>query len=72
MYWFWMVILPAMLIVGAVSGIPLWMVIMHPDTGPDAMAAKPVTYPLPTAVADGTIAAIRHDNVLADLPAAGR
>ena len=55
------------LIAGAVSGIPLWMVIMHPDTGPDAMAAKRVAYPVLTAVADGTIAGIRHDDVLADI-----
>ena len=42
MNWFWLNMPLAALIVAAVAGIPLWMVIKHPDTEPDAAAAKPL------------------------------
>jgi hypothetical protein len=40
MNWIWMNMPLAALIFLAVAGIPLWMVIRHPDTGPDAQAAR--------------------------------
>jgi hypothetical protein len=34
--WFWINMPLAAVIFAAVCGIPLWMVIRHPDTGPQA------------------------------------
>ena len=39
--WFWMNIPLSVLLFGTVTGIPLWLVIMHPDTGPVAPDTKP-------------------------------
>lgn len=41
MTWFWMNIPLSVLLFGTVTGIPLWLVIMHPDTGPVAPDTKP-------------------------------
>jgi len=38
--WLWLNIPLAVLFVLAVSGIPLWMVIRHPDTAPDFSDAR--------------------------------
>ncbi len=65
MNWFWLDMPLAALIFAAVTGIPLWMVIKHPDTGPDAAAAKPSAGPVPAAEACGILAYERDDDVLA-------
>lgn len=36
--WFWLNVPLGVLIFSAVSGIPLWLVLRHPDTGPTATA----------------------------------
>ena len=46
MNWLWLNVPLATVIFGAVTGIPLWMVIKHPDTGPDAAAATPAARPV--------------------------
>ncbi|MGP7998474.1 MAG: hypothetical protein ACLPKI_14290 [Streptosporangiaceae bacterium] len=53
MAWFWLNIPLCTLIFAAVSGIPLWMVIKHPDTGPAAPAAASgsASQPRPVALA---------------------
>jgi hypothetical protein len=66
MNWFWLNMPLAALIVAA---IPLWMVIKHPDTEPDAAAAKPAAGPVPAAEACGILAPERDDDVLADTAA---
>lgn len=38
--WFWLNIPLAALIVVAVAGIPMWMVIKHPDAAPDFSGAR--------------------------------
>jgi hypothetical protein len=40
MNWIWLNMPLGALIFLAMAGIPLWMVIRHPDTGPDARAAR--------------------------------
>jgi hypothetical protein len=35
MYWLWLNILLAAMFFGAWTGVPLWLVVKHPDTGPD-------------------------------------
>lgn len=40
MNWIWLNMPLGALIFLAIAGIPLWMVIRHPDTGPDAQAAR--------------------------------
>ena len=44
--WLWLNVPLATVIFGAVTGIPLWMVIKHPDTGPDAAAMAPAARPM--------------------------
>ena len=39
MYWFWLNIPLAAAFVAAWTGIPLWLVLKHPDAGPQAAAA---------------------------------
>jgi hypothetical protein len=51
MAWFWLNIPLCTLLFAAVSGIPLWMVIKHPDTGPAAPAAASGSAPQPRPVA---------------------
>lgn len=41
MTWFWLNIPLSVLIFGAVTSIPLWVVIKHPDTGPAAPDMQP-------------------------------
>jgi hypothetical protein len=69
MNWFWLNMPLAALIFAAVAGIPLWMVIKHPDTGPDAAATKPAAGPVPATEACGILAPERDDDVLADTAA---
>ena len=69
MNWFWLNMPLAALIVAAVAGIPLVMVIKHPDTEPDAAAAKPAAAPVPAAEACGILAPERDGDVLADTAA---
>jgi hypothetical protein len=69
MNWFWLNMPLAALIFAAVAGIPLWMVIKHPDTGPDAAAAKPAAGTVPAAEGCGILASERDDDVLADTAA---
>ena len=69
MNWFWLNMPLAALIFAAVAGIPLWMVITHPDTGPDAAAAKPAAGTVSAAEACGILAYERDDDVLADTAA---
>jgi hypothetical protein len=38
--WFWLNIPLASLFFGGVAGIPMWMVIKHPDTAPDFSAER--------------------------------
>jgi len=45
MTWFWLNIPLCVLILGAVCGIPMWLVIRHPDTAPQAIADKPARPP---------------------------
>ena len=40
MNWIWLNMPLGALIFLAMAGIPLWMVIRHPDAGPDARAAR--------------------------------
>jgi hypothetical protein len=49
MNWLWLNVPLATVISGAVTGVPLWMVIKHPDIGPDAAAATPAARPALTA-----------------------
>jgi len=63
MNWLWLNVPLATLIFGAVTGIPMWMVIKHPDTGPDAAAAGPVARPVPAAAASGVAAHRGHGSV---------
>jgi len=39
MYWFWLNMPLAAAFVAAWTGIPLWLVLKHPDAGPPAAAA---------------------------------
>jgi hypothetical protein len=39
MTWIWLNIPAAALFVGLWAGVPLWMVLRHPDVGPDGAAA---------------------------------
>jgi hypothetical protein len=41
MYWFWLNIPLAAAFVAVWTGIPLWLVLKHPDAGPHAAAAGP-------------------------------
>jgi hypothetical protein len=36
MHWFWMNIPPIALIFAIWTGVPLWLVLKHPDTGPES------------------------------------
>jgi hypothetical protein len=38
MNWFWMNIPAALVCVGLWSGIPMWLVLKHPDRGPTSLA----------------------------------
>ena len=49
MPWFWMNIPLAALIFAAWTGVPLWLVLKHPDTGPQRRVPK-----TPTAARPGT------------------
>jgi hypothetical protein len=69
MEWVWLNMPLAALIFAAVVGIPWWMVIKRPDTGPDAAAAKPATGTVPPEAACAIPAYERDDDVLADTAA---
>jgi hypothetical protein len=63
MAWLWLNIPLCALIFGAVSGIPVWLVIKHPDTAPLATGgsdtipqARPFTPAAPSAVARPALA----------------
>ena len=45
MNWFWMNIPAALVFFGLWSGIPMWLVLKHPDRGPAPLAVQP---PAPT------------------------
>jgi len=40
MYWFWLNMPLAAAFVAAWTGIPLWLVLKHPDAGPPTAAAR--------------------------------
>ena len=40
MNWFWMNIPAALVFVGLWSGIPMWLVLRHPDRGPAPLPAQ--------------------------------
>jgi hypothetical protein len=63
MAWFWLNIPLCTLIFAAVSGIPLWMVIKHPDTAPQARLVALAATPAAELPAEGGAAA--QDAVLA-------
>ncbi|HEY5358514.1 MAG TPA: hypothetical protein VIJ82_12715 [Streptosporangiaceae bacterium] len=69
MNWVWLSMPLAALTLAAVAGIPSWMVIEHPDTGPDAAAAKRAAGTVPAAGACSILAYERDDDVLADTAA---
>lgn len=57
MNWIWLNIPLGSLIFLTVAGIPLWMVLRHPDTGPDVQAARRTAHrpaPVPVYVAAGS------------------
>jgi hypothetical protein len=63
MAWFWLNIPLCALIFGAVCGIPLWLVIKHPDTAPLPASgsdiipqARPFTLAAPSTVARPALA----------------
>jgi hypothetical protein len=66
---FWLNMPLAPLIVAAVAGVPLWMVIKHPDTGPDAAAARRLARVPAAEGGPGILAYERDDDVLADTAA---
>jgi hypothetical protein len=61
MLWMWLNVPLGLLIVLAVAGIPMWMVINHPDTGPAGQGARRAVYrPKRVAAhAEGTLAYVR-------------
>jgi hypothetical protein len=52
MSWFWMNIPAALVFVGLWSGIPMWLVLRHPDRGPQARAVQASAPIGPVAPAD--------------------
>jgi len=61
MLWMWLNVPLGLLIVLAVAGIPMWMVIKHPDIGPEGQGARRAAY-RPKRVpahAEGTLAYVR-------------
>jgi hypothetical protein len=50
MTWFWLNMPLAAVIFALIVGVPLWMVIKHPDTGTDYAAQAPEARPLAPAV----------------------
>jgi hypothetical protein len=65
MNWIWLNMPLGALIFLAVAGIPLWMVIRHPDTGPDAQAARraaqtPARVPVYVAAGSQTLTSARQ------------
>ncbi len=55
MAWLWMNIPLSVLMFGAVTGIPVWVVIKHPDVGPPAPGSKPEVCDVLDASAAGVI-----------------
>jgi len=48
MNWFWMNIPAALVFLGLWSGIPLWLILKHPDRGPAPLAVQsPASRPAP-------------------------
>ena len=65
MNWIWLNMPLGALIFLAVAGIPLWMVIKHPDTGPDGQAARrtaatPARVPVYVAAGSQTLTSARQ------------
>ena len=65
MNWIWLNMPLGALIFLAIAGIPLWMVIRHPDTGPDARAARgaartPARVPVYVAAGSQTLTSARQ------------
>jgi hypothetical protein len=40
MTWFWMNIPAVLVFVGLWAGIPMWLVLKHPDRGPESLAVQ--------------------------------
>jgi hypothetical protein len=60
MNWIWLNMPLGAVIFLAIAGIPLWMVIRRPDTGPDAQAARRAAHrPARVAAYSGTGSQIR-------------
>ena len=55
MNWFWMYIPAALVFFGLWSGIPMWLVLRHPDRGPAPLAVQPPARTRPAAPAEPQI-----------------
>ena len=55
MNWFWMNIPAALVFLGLWTGIPMWLILKHPDRG------TPLTVPLHRELKRGTLAGILTD-----------
>jgi hypothetical protein len=71
MSWFWLNIPLAALIFLAMTLIPLWLVIKHPDTGPETPAAPVPAQAAHSAVAAASPAAARNGRAARQLELAG-
>ncbi len=74
MHWFWMNIPLAAMIFAIWTGVPLWLVLTHPDTGPEPRVPETSQRgqaPEPTAPEAGDVHSPRHGSgsrVFADAP----